>query len=105
MSSGGVVVHNHARRGQMSPTYHSWNAMIGRCTRPSHAAYHKYGAQGVTVCERWKKSFISFLRDLGERPAGKTLDRIKNSRGYEPGNCRWATRSEQEFNKRNRSEM
>jgi hypothetical protein len=61
----GETVHRHARRGAISPTYRTWDCMIGRCTRPSHGAYHKYGARGVSVCENWRKSFAAFLGGHG----------------------------------------
>lgn len=73
--------------------------MRTRCLNPKSEGYAEYGARGITVCARWA-SFEAFLLDMGERPAGTTLDRRNNDRGYEPGNCRWATMSEQENNKR-----
>lgn len=85
-----------------SPTYISWQGMIRRCTNPSAADYHRYGGRGITVCQRWR-DFSAFLEDMGERPAGLTLDRIDNNRGYEPGNCRWSTVTEQNRNRRPRS--
>ena len=83
-----------------SPTYRSWRSMIRRCTDPGLKNFAAYGGRGVGVCERWRKSFSAFLEDVGERPAGKTLDRLDNDKNYEPGNCRWATRAEQDKNRR-----
>lgn len=91
--------HNRAGRGNQSPTWHSWNSMRKRCLYKGHVSYPLYGGRGITVCEEWK-SFSSFLLDMGERPSGKTLDRINVNGNYEPSNCRWATPSEQQKNKR-----
>lgn len=74
--------------------------MKQRCTNPKHDAYADYGGRGITVCERWAKSFSAFVDDVGPRPAGTTLDRRDNSKGYEPGNVRWATSAEQNRNNR-----
>ncbi len=95
--------HGHARRSGSSPTWNSWRGMIKRCTEVTGPRYHDYGGRGITVCKRWLK-FENFLADMGERPAGKTLDRRNNDKGYCKSNCRWATRQEQLANKRQRKD-
>lgn len=91
--------HGYAVRGKESGIYHSWEGIIQRCTNPNNSAYHRYGGRGITVCDRWRK-FENFLEDMGEKPTDKTIDRIKNDKGYFKENCRWATREEQNRNKR-----
>lgn len=93
--------HGHALSTGISPEYHSWASMKVRCYRRNHKAFKNYGGRGIKVCERWLNSFENFLADMGPRPTGKSLDRFPNNDGnYEPGNCRWATRSEQQRNRR-----
>lgn len=82
-----------------TPTYVSWQAMTQRCTNPNAADYARYGGAGITIDPRWK-SFRTFLANMGERPTGTTLDRIDGTKGYSPSNCRWATASQQNANKR-----
>ena len=84
----------------MSPTYVSWLAMKQRCYNPRRTGYENYGGRGITVCDRWKGSFVAFLEDMGERPEGLTLERKDNEGNYEPDNCEWATKSQQSKNQR-----
>jgi hypothetical protein len=79
--------------------YRSWHGARSRCTDPEDPAYSYYGARGITFCARWDK-FENFLADMGDRPRGRSLDRIDNDGNYEPDNCRWATRAEQRKNTR-----
>ncbi|MEU8756220.1 hypothetical protein AB0C88_37610 [Streptomyces chartreusis] len=77
-----------------TPTWVSWQKMKQRCSTG------KYAKLGVTVCDRWLNSFENFLADMGERPDGKTLDRIDPYGHYEPNNCRWASADQQQQNTR-----
>jgi hypothetical protein len=78
--------------------YRSWQSAKHRATNPKDKDYFRYGAVGIGMCERWL-TFANFLDDMGERPAGASIDRIDKAKGYEPGNCRWATNEEQQQNR------
>lgn len=82
-----------------SRTYKSWSTMKQRCYNTKSPDYARYGARGIVVCRRWH-IFENFLKDMGERPSNKTLDRINNNKSYSPSNCKWSTSLEQIQNRR-----
>jgi hypothetical protein len=91
---------------QVVYTRSSWYAMMSRCYYEKHVSYAQYGGRGIKVCWRWHsdnpEGFDNFLKDMGLRPNKLSLDRIDNDKGYEPGNCKWSTASEQTLNQRHR---
>lgn len=95
------VSNRHFKHGMSgSPTYNSWKAMKQRCLNSRHIAYKRYGGAGISICPQWNDDFSKFVKDMGERPTGTTLERINNALGYFPENCKWATRMEQSSNTR-----
>lgn len=82
-----------------SGTYHVWEALKQRTTKPNCKAYKNYGGRGIKIDPRWE-NFENFLLDMGVRPHGTSLDRIDNNGDYTPENCKWSTRIEQNSNKR-----
>jgi hypothetical protein len=92
---------SHSKGQAISIEYMIWNGLRNRCNNPKDKNYPRYGGRGIAVCERWN-SYQRFLADMGRRPTpDHSIDRIDNDKGYEPGNCRWATPLEQGRNRRN----
>ncbi len=86
--------------GERSGTYICWGSMRQRCNNPKNPNYKDYGGRGIVVCERWN-DYKNFLKDMGKRPEGLTLERIENDGNYEPENCKWVSMIEQGRNRRN----
>lgn len=82
--------------------FSTWTDIQTRCYNKNSTAYSSYGGRGIKVCDRWLESFRNFLDDMGKRPQNMSIDRINNDGDYEPSNCRWATVSQQQRNKRNK---
>jgi hypothetical protein len=105
LSAKRLLVHGDNRVHKKHYLYIIRNGIVARCCNPRRREYKDYGGRGITLFDEWKNSYIAFrdyiLENLGERPENHQLDRIKNDRGYEPGNLRWATPSQNTLNRRN----
>ena len=96
--------HENKRGITKHPLYTTWSGMISRCTSEANGSYRYYGGKGVKVCQRWL-SFNNFVKDMGERPDGYSLDRIDYNGNYEPSNCRWASKFTQRANQSNAGQI
>ena len=94
-SNSALTTHGLSR----TPEYGSWINMIQRCSNPHDPRYLQYGARGIEVCERWM-DIEKFVKDMGPRPDGFSIDRINTNGNYTPDNCRWADTSTQNSNRR-----
>lgn len=92
--AGRNTTHGKSRRAE----YQAWCKMRERCEHPGSKDYRLYGQRGIRVCDRWQ-DFASFIDDMGPRPSSEhSIDRVDSNGNYEPGNCRWATATEQARN-------
>lgn len=97
-----IVSKTHSTHGMSkSPEYSVWNSMKDRCYNVNNIEFDSYGGRGVGVCDRWRHSFENFYNDMGDKPKGKSLDRINSNGDYSPDNCKWSSYIEQNNNKRN----
>lgn len=93
--------HKHGIANSLLPEYRVWNKMKDRCYNKDSMNYRNYGGRGISICEKWLTSFENFINDMGLRPSSKhSIERINNDGNYEPQNCKWATKKEQSYNRR-----
>lgn len=91
----------HGKHGR--PIYNTWHSMVQRCNNPKATGFHNYGGRGIEITDKRWLTFENFLKDMGERPINKTLDRVNNDLGYCKENCRWVSWSQQIKNRRQRT--
>lgn len=85
-----------------TPTYKTWVKIKQRCLNPNNSRFKDYGGRGIKVCDHWMK-FENFYKNMGDKPEGKSIDRINNDGDYEPKNCKWSTAKQQAENRRPKS--
>lgn len=104
VANTGLRTHGHTCGKRESREYRAWRAMKARCYHVTSSSYVNYGGRGITICARWRSSFEALWADMGTCQTGLTLERRDNDKGYSPDNCMWASRSQQTFNQRLRSD-
>jgi len=93
------IRHGGSKRSGYTPEYNSWRMMKERCLNKNHKHYNNYGGRGIVICPQWME-FEAFRSDMGSRPPKMSLDRIDTDGNYEPLNCKWSTRREQNLGRR-----